>query len=506
MTKNFDIYNYVKENSTYLLCLFLFSIFFVVDYSTSTSFIYKYPETCDSFIFQVIGKYWLEGSIPYTDLHDNKGPFLYAMNALGYWFTGNKTGLLIVQIPFFFADSIITFQFLQIGFNKKLSFWLTIAILLGLSLGYSGGNHGCEYSLPFIMLSFYLFYKWKTNDKQIDHPYWQSYIYGLTIGFCLMTRPSNALAVSVIVAYVLFLYLIHHHTKELFAVLLFVIAGCLTICLPFILYFWAKGSLGDLYYSLVISNLHYLKNIGLLESPMYLKRAIALLCGYINCLMFVIIGVLQVCINNGKRENGLLWLTISVVCIAFFVRTNCYLNYAHICLPFAAIGLLELKTIYKEEKRKRILSFITLIAFCIIGVNTFNGIYSTLKFAIRGSSPGKALYATYDELFKEIPKEGYESFIGYECPAEMYLRWDIRPCYRFFTLQGFSSHYNHDVYEKTNKEFVNGDAQWILINYNKGLPNEIKDTIKNRYQSVKEISTPDVTLVLYKLQHPLSQN
>lgn len=500
MVKKVDKYNYLKHNKIYLLGLFLFSVLFVVDYSTSTSFLYDYPETCDSFIFQVIGKYWLQGSIPYRDLYDNKGPFLYAMNALGYWITNSKTGVLLVQIPFFFANSIITFHFLQIGFNKKQSFWLSVAILLGLSLGYSGGNHGCEYALPFIMISFYLFYRWINQVKPVfsNYPLYYDYIYGITIGVCFMTRPSNALVILMIVAYIMVQYLWNKQIKRLFQCLSLIILGSLTVCLPFIIYFIAEGCFEDFFYALIISNMHYLKNTGIWESPMYLKRAVALLFGYINCLMFFFVGLLQIC-TDSRRKNGIIWFLMSLVCILFFIRTNCYPNYAHICLPFAVIGLLELKAVHQDlSNKKHIQVFAFILAFIPISINTFNGIYSTIKFAIRNAHPDKELYATYDDIIKSVPKEDYDSFIGYECPTEFYLRWNIKPHYRFFALQGFSSHYNQDVYEKTNQEFINGDAKWVLIDYRKGLPKEIKEVLGERYQPIKNQNTSDGLLILYK--------
>ena len=500
MTKCSSLIKKIKDYWVYLLGLFVFSIFFVVDYSTSTSFLYDYPDTSDSFIFQVLGKFWLHDSIPYRDLYDNKGPFLYAMNAIGYWFVDNQTGLLFVQIPFFFITGIITFHFLQIGFNKKYSFWLSIALLLGLSYGYNGGNNACEYSLPFILCSFLLFYRWidqrATNDTQ--HPLSCNYLYGVAIGFCMMTRPSNALVVLMIVAYVTFHCLSRKRIKELVLCIIITAAGCLTICLPFILYFTAKGCLYDFYYALIVSNMHYLKNTGLWESPMYMKRAIALIFSYINCFIFFIIGLYQI-LSNRRRRNGVLWLTMSVVCILFFVRTNCYPNYAHICFPFAIIGLLELKLVYEESNSiEKSRSLILLIAFILICTNITNGAYTFAKNTIHDKSSKKTLYAAYDEMFKSIPKEEYDSFASYNCLPEMLLRWNICPRYRFFALQGFSSSYNLDVYEKTNDEFVKGEANCILVNHWKGVPTTIQNTLNNRYQPQKKLSVGDAILVLYK--------
>ena len=500
MARNLDIYNYIKDNKTYLIGLLIFTVLFMVVYSTSTSFLYDYPETSDSFVFQVIGKFWLQGAIPYRDLYDNKGPFLYAMNALGYWLTGNKTGVLLTQIPFFFATGLITFHFLQIGFNKTQSFWLSIVLLLGLSYGFNGGNNACEHSLPLLMLSFYLFYRWLNQaiEKQNSHPLRYSFIYGVSIGLCMMTRPSNAIVILLIIAYITLFLLVNKQFKNLLKNLLWIALGSLAICLPFILYFLVKDSLGDFYYALFLSNMHYLKNTGILESPMYLKRALALISSYINCLMFIPIGLLLIC-SKDHRKHGVIWLLMGTICILFFLRTNCYPHYAHICLPFAVIGLLELKAIYKNINLNRCLRYACYsITIFLISFSSFNGVYTLIKNAIHDDSSQKALYAAYDTIFKDIPKGTAESFACYGCLPEMLLRWNLRPCYRFFALQGFSRYYNQDVYEKTNQEFINGDAKWVLLNHWKGVPREIKEVLEEKYQPIKELSTTDGLLVLYK--------
>ena len=493
--------NYIKEYGLFLIGFLVFSIVFVVVFSTSTSFLYDYPETSDSFIFQVIGKFWNQGSIPYKDLFDNKGPFLYLMNALGYWFVDNKTGLLLVQIPFFFFTSIITFHFLLLGFNKKQSFLLSLALLLGLSLGYNGGNNACEYSLPFILYSFLLFYRWLDQNRvnEIRHPLGYSFFYGISIGFCLMTRPSNAIVVFLIVAYTTFVYLANKQIKELFSSLALVAGGSIAVCLPFILYFMTKGAMEDFYYALIESNMHYLKNTGLFESPMYLKRAVALIFSYINCLLFFVIGLIQICFNS-RWKNGILWFVMSMVCIMFFVTTNCYPNYAHICLPYAVIGLLEMKSLHNESNDKRYLrSFIVVVAFCLVGINFFNGVFTAIKGAVSDKSSRKALYSAYDKIINEIPKKEYDSFVSYESLPEMLLRWNICPRCRFFALQGFSYNYNQVVYNKTNDEFVKTKAKWILVNYWKGLPNEIQDMLNDKYQTKQQLNTEDAFLVLYSL-------
>lgn len=496
-----NYYSELKVNKNYLIALFLFSVLFVLVYSTSTSFLYSYPEAGDSFVFQTIGKFWVEGSVPYRDLFDNKGPFLYAVNALGYWLTDSRVGLLFIQVPIFFLLSVITFRFLQLGFPRKQSFWLSIILLLGLSFGYNGGNNACEYIMPLLVLSPYLFYQWfqQPTESVKGHPYRYSFLYGLTIGLCLLTRASNALVVFMILAYVL----VHELTKKRIMSsllnLITAVTGCLVICLPFVLYFWTNDALDDLYDSVIVSNLEYLHSTGLLAPLMGLKRAVALFCAYVNVLAFVALGILQLGTPNPKRMHGLLWFAMGIGCILFFICTNCYPNYAHICFPFAIIALLELKRLYQESGfKKHVKALAGSLTIFILAMNLFNGVYSATKLVVHDSSPQKALYSTYDEILSEVPKDSNVSFIGYDILPEMYLRWNLRPHYRFFALHTFSRNYNIELFEDTLDEFLQGDAQWLLVNYKISLPTLIEVLLAKRYESVKQVSTAGGKLVLYR--------
>lgn len=263
------------------------------------------------------------------------------------------------------------------------------------------------------------------------------------------------------------------------------------------LYFYSNDALDDLYYSVIACNFNYLRTTGLMIPPMHLKRAAALLCAYVNLLTFLGLAVLQV--FTYFRRHTILWLIISAVCIVFFLRTNCYPNYAHICFPLAIIALLEVKRLFKDVSHMQYLKRLaSSVAFIILAVNGFNGIYSAAKNALHDSTPQKNLYIAYDSILKDLPKYCYSSFIGYDILPEMYLRWNIRPCYRFFALQSFSRSYNPAVYKLTKEEFMNGDAQWFLVNEKIGLPGDIKKVLAEKYVEVKRVKIKSGELVMFR--------
>ena len=57
----------------------------------------------DQDFFQLVGKVWAEGGVPYRDIWDQKGPFIFFVNMLGWKLTGNGYGIVIIECVFLLA-------------------------------------------------------------------------------------------------------------------------------------------------------------------------------------------------------------------------------------------------------------------------------------------------------------------------------------------------------------------------------------------------------------------
>ena len=105
--------------SKYTFILLLVSFIFVTLFSYSTSPLYgnicNHP---DSAIFQIIGKYWVDGALPYSDLWDLKGPYIFFVDAIGYFLLDSYVGIYIIQIVNIWITLIFTFCIYIIYFKK----------------------------------------------------------------------------------------------------------------------------------------------------------------------------------------------------------------------------------------------------------------------------------------------------------------------------------------------------------------------------------------------------
>lgn len=91
---------------------------YVFLFSYSTSPFYRLNEVLkDSYIFQIVGKYWDGRSIPYLDLFDHKGPLIFGIDALGYKLTGNRYGIFAIQVVLMSVVIRTTFKIFQTTFQ-----------------------------------------------------------------------------------------------------------------------------------------------------------------------------------------------------------------------------------------------------------------------------------------------------------------------------------------------------------------------------------------------------
>lgn len=84
-----------------IVLLGIIAFLFVLIFSFSTSPLYPNYWGSDSAQFQTIGMAWASGKIPYRDIFDHKGPFIFWVNMLGYKM-GGRAGYLRFKFYFCF--------------------------------------------------------------------------------------------------------------------------------------------------------------------------------------------------------------------------------------------------------------------------------------------------------------------------------------------------------------------------------------------------------------------
>ena len=169
---------------------------FVFLFSYSTSPLYPTYYGNDSAQFQTIGKCWLKGAIPYRDLFDHKGPWIFFINMLGYLLTGTKYGIFLIQIVCMWISLYFLYKTAKYGLHRTgYALGTVLVSMFFLFLNYGEANLTEEYCLPFICASAYYIYVY-FNEEYHQHSPRAAFLYGMAFCVCFYTRVTNCAAVS----------------------------------------------------------------------------------------------------------------------------------------------------------------------------------------------------------------------------------------------------------------------------------------------------------------------
>lgn len=477
----------MKNRIPYII-LFLVSFVIVAVFSTSTTFLYHEPCAGDSAVFQIVGKYWAEGRIPYLDVWDQKGPLVYFFDAIGYSITGNQLGIFLLQIINITIVSWILYLICRIEFNKTLSVFFTTLVLF--SFAPVCENTVEEWMLIPLCLAYYYMFQWvdkvsETRDAVL-HPLGYACLYGIVLGLSLMSRLTNGVGIC-IASLIIAIYLLRRgEWKNVLANLLSFTCGFMLVTLPFVLYFYMNDALYEMWYGTFLYNAEYAGSSGF--NFLSLKGFANIILRFENCYYLIFVSVLILSLNSQRRFAGLLWLFMSAACMAWFLRSNGFGQYATICLPFSCISLIELHRLNVMDisfisKWSWRLGTVGYVAVVIVGAVydmwLFNHMYRE-----------NVELTAFRTFMKDIPSDYKQSFAAYNCPSDWYLYEDIHPYYRFFVLQDFQTSMGESLLPKVREDF-SGKVKWLLV---KGEKTKIDDILRRNYRKTKQ---KEGTLILY---------
>lgn len=474
----------------YIYCLILSTIGVTI-LSTSTSPIYAEPQMVDAGIFLTIGKYWTEGLVPYINLWDCKGPFQFLINYLGFILTGTRTGVYMMEIMANSFSLYISYFIFRTELSSTRSALYVLLVLLSGAAIWSDGSFVEEYCLPFLMLSFYLAYLWvkKSRDhRDCHHPPLYAFVYGVTFGICLFSRLTNALGLSGLILFVTITLIVQKKYKDLSLNIIFFLIGFCVISLPFIVYFYYKNALSEMWYGTLLYGIEYANNSHS-ELPLlvYLQLFIR---SFYNCFLLFTLSIIALILKI-RRSEHILWGLSTGLLLLWYINSNCFPHYGYLSLPFLCIFLLDLHLISEETIMSgRIIKRFVPYFFIFIVVAACAHGYVCL---INGNKSYPKL-AMYKELLSKIPSKDMEYFVAYNSNLDIYYYLNIKPCYRFFVLQEFQPAFGKSYSIQLQKEYSSLKAKWILIDTSVFKPIMIKNLLAMHYFVFERKNE----LVLYK--------
>lgn len=431
---------------------------FVFLFSYSTSPLYPTYYGNDSAQFQTIGKCWLKGAVPYRDLFDHKGPWIFFINMLGYLLTGTKYGIFLIQIVCMWISLYFLYKTAKYGLHRTgYALGTVLVSMFFLFLNYGEANLTEEYCLPFICASAYYIYVY-FDEEYHQHSPRAAFLYGMAFCVCFYTRVTNCVLVAAGVLAITVSLIRYREFKNLWQNILGFLGGALTVFLPFAVYFATQGALGDMLYGTFIFNLTYISDttswISEANRDTYISFIYIYFCAY-SIFFTLFLAAL-------RKKLGLAgwFLAAGIVEMYLYINSSLYYHYPMVVLPQFVFLVKELMS--SEEHRwirwmKRG-AMVVFLLFLIYGIRYYKGwLLSIEKY-----------HTPYDEGYYDIvslvPEEEKPLLMTYGGVRvkQVYLENDIVPLYPHFAIQAWHSSFNQKVRDTVHDEFAACKAKWIL--------------------------------------------
>lgn len=488
------------------------SFIFVYFCSGSTSPIIERYYGDDSAMFQVIGKSWSRGIIPYIGTFDHKGPFIFFVNMLGY-LIGNY-GMIIVQGIFmsftFFGLYKLSRLFIGIGF----SIVVTICSYVVLLNTYGFGNYTEEYSLLFIVYSLYLglkFFLSRNDQGGKVHPWIYSIWYGISFMCIFMMRLTSALAICCVILVILVQLIMEKQWLCIFQNILGFLCGCMVIMIPFFIYFGYYNAWYDMIYGTILHNLLYAERSSIfLEGVEWRPVYIALFTD----VLLLIVSVIHLIICKKKNiQVAVLGVFLSILSGAMFFKMNRYLHYYMIILPYFILSAGIVASMQKQKRNTVINKIVVGVTMCLVGMQVVLSI-SRIPMQKHMTEVFQVYAQEYvecaDTIMKYVPEEEKSDVLvfGSNAFSQMYLVEDIDPSYKYCMLQGWMSSCSDEIKSGVENYLQKSPAKWLIVdadvNTEKIAENhchEIADIIQNRYRLIdtEKMENDGLCFQLYEL-------
>lgn len=447
----------------------------------------------DAAMFLVMGKDWAEGYLPYVDLWDQKGPLIFAVNAWGYALTGDEMGVFLFEGTAMSVTLCVMTRWLR-HFLSPLWTLLTLTVcFVHIAVLTERGDTVGEYALPFLTASFYGLFLWVRRLIKTDvctlPPLW-GWFMGVTVGVCLMLRTTNALALCGGVAFIGIYGLFRGEWRNVLLNAGALLAGILTVVLPFALYFYAHDAFFDFLYGTFLYSIQYAVNsVSAVGQWVWVKGLF--LPYFSDAYWLLLLSVVSLLLRRGRWEVPALGICLSFPILFWLANSNGYYNYG-----LAAVGLqpylyFVVLTLFKVGGRMKNALFIG-----ALGVFSLSQAMPFLKHKARIAVDAEEMFreerrelARQKRLIDLIPAEDRKAFVGYNIDPTIYWYEHIRPCLPFFSSQDFVMVRGSSVAERIREGIRSGKARYILVcEY----PTQIERELTENYSLVASDSVPAV--------------
>lgn len=435
----------------------------------------------DSSVYKTMGLGLSQGKVPYRDLFDNKGFYLYLLQALGMTISYSKWGVFILCVLNF---TVVLSLFRKIGklFNlnaKRMVVPFTITLFF-LSFTLCGGNLTEEWSLIPILLPLYLFLKHQVRSKGRS-PYLYTWVYGVCFGIIAFIRINNACVIVAIVLAMSIIYITKGWFKELAFHILVFLCGLSIAIIPVVAYFYLNSALTAMLHGTFLINLIYMDNFDV-GFELIIKNLLRM----IPILFLLIYASYQF----DKRNNTNLCLfscSEAVLMTVLFMTGYGFVHYFVILVPVLYLFLVICSALQINKYGYLVLIFVFMPYKGSIALNykitAFANVVSNSDFLFKKIGPhvtnNERRYETKEayRILSHIPIDERDSIYCDEVfphAQSIFLLAHTTPVGKYFLFQNRTMQMDPLVSEEVADYFKHNRPLWIIT------PQEEHNLLMNR--------------------------
>lgn len=475
----------------------------------------------NEWLYYLIGKGMTKGMVPYAELLDHKGPYLFFFFALANVIEFKHISFYLVALAFYYIIALFSYKitYLTLSFvtdfdEKKKTIFSFISgfIIYFISSSYylSFGTISAEvFIIALMLVAYYIFIKYLFSGELIHSPK-HSLIYGALAGVSFFIKANGILGFVPIAITLLIILIRGKEINNLLQNILFGFIGFVISLLPAIIYCIVTDSLADMIEGAFVINFLY--------TGTGLPSLDSLSLSFIETIMefkeFVLICILSVpafyyIIRNFDKETKtnamtfyILSLVINIYSVFMSVRpyTN-YLNYLlFYIIPIVIFFEILLNNVFAlKSKAFTVVSVVVLLLINILSYSFITELSNLNGYAQeRLASQVMKVYKGTDGA-KNKPKM---LVIGYA--PYLYEAFGVLPNEQHFATPVVSRKKYGEPYNAIIRRIERGNEELIIVAFERSMKNDeefkskVYSALENGYEKIGDASAVGTKAEIYR--------
>lgn len=475
----------------------------------------------NEWLYYLIGKGMTKGMVPYTELMDHKGPYLFFFFALANIIEFKHIGFYLVALVFYSLIALFSYKisYLILIFvsdydeKKKIIYnFISGFIIYFLSSSYymSFGTISAEvFIIALMLIAYYLFIRYLFAGDTL-HSAKYSLIYGVLAGVSFFIKANGILGFVPIAISLLIILIRAKEVSNLLQNILFGFVGFVVSLLPALLYCVITDSLADMIEGAFIINFLY-TGTGLPSLDSLSLSFIETIIEFKEFVLICVLSVPAICylIKSFDKEIKIRVMTFYIISLvvniySVFMSVRPYANYLNYLLfyiiPVIIFFEMLLDKVFElKEKAFTVASIVILLLINILSYSFITELSNLNGYAQERLASQVMKVYKGSEGAKNKPKM---LVIGYA--PYLYEAFGVLPNEQHFATPVVSRKKYGEPYNAIIRRIGRGNEDLIVVAFERSMKNDeefkskVYSALENGYEKVGDASAVGAKAEIYK--------